>query len=419
METATIIRLLSNAGFHVLGADGANLYIEDPSCILRSFQTFTEYAWIIITFITGMLIFGWAISMIRGAKNNIFMNLRNLTIMFGTLAAAGAILNMIYGGDLFARGCRTVAVNIDTVNEMLDMRQKKMSPQQTDLYESIDIYDSGVVRANVATDDDIDDNTDDAPTGNAVIDDKIDMPDDTDNVFEPISQQLSDEDKERLLDILGRAPNGTITVPRDQIKTDDDVFNKLPNGGLPIENIPSIDELRDRLIPAPSQRDQIPNNPSVRHPDNPSAQEYTSATAAGRDVVYTTADGRRVRRTGGTRAWRNLNPGNIRYSEFSRKAGAIGQAGGFAVFPDEETGTRAVSSLLRGKSYNNLTIARAITRYAPPSENNTAAYHRRIQQITGLNINRRISDLSDGELSRVVDAIRAIEGWEAGRIIEE
>ena len=135
--------------------------------------------------------------------------------------------------------------------------------------------------------------------------------------------------------------------------------------------------------------------------------------------MYTTADGRRVRRTGGTRAWRNLNPGNIRYSEFSRKAGAIGQAGGFAVFPDEETGTRAISSLLRGQSYNNLTIARAITRYAPPSENNTAAYHRRIQQITGLNINRRISDLSDGELSRVVDAIRAIEGWEAGRIIEE
>lgn len=412
METATIIRLLSNAGFHVLGTDGANLYIEDPSCILRSFQTFTEYAWIIITFITGMLIFGWAISMIRGAKNNIFMNLRNLTIMFGTLAAAGAILNMIYGGDLFARGCRTVAVNIDTVNEMLDMRQKKMSPQHTDLYESIDIYDSGVVRANVATDDDIDDNTDDAPTGNAVIDDKIDMPDDTGNVFEPISQQLSDEDKERLLDILGRAPNGATTVPRDKIKIDDGVFGKLPNGELPVENMPSVEFPPERLIPTP-------NNPSVRHPDNPSAQEYTSATAAGRDVVYTTADGRRVRRTGGTRAWRNLNPGNIRYSEFSRKAGAIGQAGGFAVFPDEETGTRAVSSLLRGKSYNNLTIARAITRYAPPSENNTAAYHRRIQQITGLNINRRISDLSDGELSRVVDAIRAIEGWEAGRIIEE
>lgn len=418
METATIIRLLSNAGFRVLGTDGANLYIEDPSCILRSFQTFTEYAWIILTFITGMLIFGWAISMIRGAKNNIFINLRNLTIMFGTLAAAGAILNMIYGGDLFARGCQTVAVDINTVNEMLDMRQKKMSPQQTDLYESIDIYDSGVVRANV-TANNTDDANDNTSADNTVIGDKISIPDDADDKFIPISQKLSDTDKDKLLDILRRAPDGALTIPRDQIKTDDDVFNKLPNGGLPIENIPSVDELRDRLIPAPSQRDQIPNNPSVHHPDNPSAQEYTSATAAGRDVVYTTADGRRVRRTGGTRAWRNLNPGNIRYSEFSRKAGAIGQAGGFAVFPDEETGTRAVSSLLRGKSYNNLTIARAITRYAPPSENNTAAYHRRIQQITGLNINRRISDLSDGELSRVVDAIRAIEGWEAGRIIEE
>lgn len=418
METATIIRLLSNAGFRILGTDGANLYIEDPSCILRSFQTFTEYAWIILTFITGMLIFGWAISMIRGAKNNIFINLRNLTIMFGTLAAAGAILNMIYGGDLFARGCQTVAVDINTVNEMLDMRQKKMSPQQTDLYESIDIYDSGVVRANV-TANNTDDDNDNTSTDNTVISDEISTPDDADDKFIPISQKLSDTDKDKLLDILRRAPDGTLTIPRDQIKTDDDVLNKLPNGGLPIENIPSVDELRDRLIPAPSQRDATANNPSAHHPSNPSEQEYTSAAALGRDVVYTTADGRRVRRTGGTRAWRNLNPGNIRYSEFSRNAGAIGQAGGFAVFPDEETGTRAISSLLRGQSYNNLTIARAITRYAPPSENNTAAYHRRIQQITGLNINRRISDLSDGELSRVVDAIRAIEGWEAGRIIEE
>lgn len=418
METATIIRLLSNAGFRVLGTDGANLYIEDPSCILRSFQTFTEYAWIILTFITGMLIFGWAISMIRGAKNNIFINLRNLTIMFGTLAAAGAILNMIYGGDLFARGCQTVAVDINTVNEMLDMRQKKMSPQQTDLYESIDIYDSGVVRANV-TANNTDDAHDNTSTDNTVISDKISIPDDADDKFIPISQKLSDTDKDKLLDILRRAPDGTLTIPRDQIKTDDDVLNKLPNGGLPIENIPSVDELRDRLIPAPSQRDATANNPSAHHPSNPSEQEYTSAVALGRDVVYTTAGGRRVRRTGGTRAWRNLNPGNIRYSEFSRNAGAIGQAGGFAVFPDEETGTRAISSLLRGQSYNNLTIARAITRYAPPSENNTAAYHRRIQQITGLNINRRISDLSDGELAHVVDAIRAIEGWEAGRIIEE
>lgn len=417
METATIIRLLSNAGFRVLGTDGANLYIEDPSCILRSFQTFTEYAWIILTFITGMLIFGWAISMIRGAKNNIFINLRNLTIMFGTLAAAGAILNMIYGGDLFARGCQTVAVDINTVNEMLDMRQKKMSPQQTDLYESIDIYDSGVVRANV-TENNTDDDNDNTSTGNTVIGNEISIPDDVDGKIVPISQKLSDTDKAKLLGILRRAPDGPLTIPRDNIKTDDDV-NKLPNDELPIENIPSVNEPRDRLIPAPSQRDATANNPSAHHPSNPSEQEYTSAVALGRDVVYTTADGRRVRRTGGTRAWRNLNPGNIRYSEFSRNAGAIGQAGGFAVFPDEETGTRAISSLLRGQSYNNLTIARAITRYAPPSENNTAAYHRRIQQITGLNINRRISDLSDGELSRVVDAIRAIEGWEAGRIIEE
>ena len=100
-----------------------------------------------------------------------------------------------------------------------------------------------------------------------------------------------------------------------------------------------------------------------------------------------------------------------------RRAGAIGQAGGFAVFPDESTGMRAISSLLQSDSYINLTIAGAISRYAPPVENDTAAYHRSIQKLTGLSINRRISDLSEAELSRVANAIRQIEGWSVGRIV--
>ena len=79
---------------------------------------------------------------------------------------------------------------------------------------------------------------------------------------------------------------------------------------------------------------------------------------------------------------------------------------------------RAISSLLRSSSYINLTIAGAISRYAPPVENDTAAYHRRIQELTGLSINRRISELSNTELTRVASAIRTIEGWTPGRIIK-
>ncbi len=123
MNTDTIIRLLENSGLTVRGADAAFIYIEDPSCILRSFETFAEYAWIAITFITGVLLFGFAISMIRGAKNDIFINLRNLLLIFGILSAAGPIVNLVFGGDVFASGCKTIAVSTNTIQDILDARK--------------------------------------------------------------------------------------------------------------------------------------------------------------------------------------------------------------------------------------------------------------------------------------------------------
>ena len=127
MNTEIIVKLLQNSGINVLGADSSSVYIEDPSCILRGFETFIEYAWVIITAVTGVLIFGWAISMIRGAKNNIFINLRNLIIMFGTLAIAVPIVNFIFGDDLFARGCKTVEISIDDLNTLLEARNRKLA----------------------------------------------------------------------------------------------------------------------------------------------------------------------------------------------------------------------------------------------------------------------------------------------------
>ena len=146
MNTETIVRLLVNSGITVRGADANSVYIEDPSCILRGFETFVEYAWIIITIVTGVLIFGWGISMIRGAKNDIFINLRNLIIMFATLSLAGPIINVIWGGDLFARGCKTVAVPMDKLNELLEARNKKLKNASGDLYENLEIYDSGAAQ---------------------------------------------------------------------------------------------------------------------------------------------------------------------------------------------------------------------------------------------------------------------------------
>ena len=126
MNTETIIRLLKNSGINVIGSDSVSVYIEDPSCILRGFETFIEYAWIIITAVTAVLLFGWAVSLIRGAKNNIFTNLRNLIIMFATLSMVIPIVNVIWGDDLFAIGCKTIAVPLDDLNTLLEARNKKL-----------------------------------------------------------------------------------------------------------------------------------------------------------------------------------------------------------------------------------------------------------------------------------------------------
>lgn len=144
MNTDTIIRLLTNSGFHNVRVDPDFVYMEDPSCILRSFETFAHYAWVAIMILTGLMLTGWAISMIRGAKNDFFTNLRNLIIIFGVLSIAKPIMNLIYGGDLFARGCHTISVPMAEMNRLLDARNSKLkSRNEYDLYEDFDIYDSG------------------------------------------------------------------------------------------------------------------------------------------------------------------------------------------------------------------------------------------------------------------------------------
>ncbi len=144
MNADTFVRLLQNSGFHNVSQDSEFVYMEDPSCVLRSFETFAEYAWIIICCLTALLLFGWAISMIRGSKNDIFTNLRNLILMFGVLSAAGPIVNAIYGDDLFGRGCDTIQIPMHQVQQMLAERDARLSETMTDsLYEEFDIYDSG------------------------------------------------------------------------------------------------------------------------------------------------------------------------------------------------------------------------------------------------------------------------------------
>lgn len=147
-----------------------------------------------------------------------------------------------------------------------------------------------------------------------------------------------------------------------------------------------------------------------------SKYESSDAYADGRATVYRTADGKFVRREGGSLAWRNNNPGNIKMGDFAKSMGAIGVGpGGFAIFPDEATGERAIHALLKTNSYNNLSIAKAMERYAPPKENDTELYIRQITKATGLDRNTSMSSLSDEQRAQFVKAIRKHEGWITGK----
>lgn len=130
----------------------------------------------------------------------------------------------------------------------------------------------------------------------------------------------------------------------------------------------------------------------------------------GRYVVY----GDDSVNVGGTRSWRNNNPGNLEYGPFARQHGAIGTDGRFAIFPDEATGTAARRALLLGR-YGDSTVAEMVPRYAPPHENNVGAYTRAITDQVGVPRDVPINQLSEGQLNTVMDAMRQHEGWRAGQ----
>ena len=146
MDTGSILRLLKNSGFHNLKVDSQFVYMEDPSCILRGFEDFVGYAWIFVTIITGILLVGWAIALIRGAKiSDLGENIKYLVLMFGVLSLAYPIMNVIFGSDMFASGCKTISVPIEEVNELLEQRKKEFDKyNEFEEFEIIDIIDSGV-----------------------------------------------------------------------------------------------------------------------------------------------------------------------------------------------------------------------------------------------------------------------------------
>src|SRR5262249_23689099 len=112
-------------------------------------------------------------------------------------------------------------------------------------------------------------------------------------------------------------------------------------------------------------------------------------------VQYFDENGNMIIRSGGTRAWRCNNPGNLHRSHYSmsQKRRAIGFAGDdqdeYAVYPDRETGHEALVVMLKGSVYSPKTLRAAMEYYEPKKKD----YIDIIVQRTGLDPNRTIVSL--------------------------
>jgi hypothetical protein len=134
----------------------------------------------------------------------------------------------------------------------------------------------------------------------------------------------------------------------------------------------------------------------------------------GLSVIYIDGKYRWVK-TGGSRSWRNNNPGNLVSGRHTRNNGSIGRIEGFAVFPSEEVGAKARVNLLKGWLYRNKTISEMVDTYAPAKHgNNPERYKRQIKQFSGLDRERKMNSLTDKEFQALIVAMKRIEGFKIG-----
>ncbi|HEY8269706.1 MAG TPA: DUF3892 domain-containing protein [Pseudobdellovibrionaceae bacterium] len=147
--------------------------------------------------------------------------------------------------------------------------------------------------------------------------------------------------------------------------------------------------------------------------------KYTKAEPGqGHSVIYTDADGKQWKFVGGSRPWRNQNPGNLVPGNVSKRNGTIGAAGGFAIFPDYETGHCALLDSLKNV-HGNKDIALLMKVYAPPKENDTKKYIAFMRKKIGIKGNKKIKEFSDVEFEKLWRAIEQMEGWgKEGTILE-
>jgi uncharacterized protein DUF4157 len=127
-------------------------------------------------------------------------------------------------------------------------------------------------------------------------------------------------------------------------------------------------------------------------------------------------------RTAGSSAWLANNPGNMDYTpdlvEWGAYEGKKLKWGKhrFAIFPNEDTGLRAVQRFLR-KHQGRRDITLMMNLFAPAGDlsNDPQLYAKRVATALGVPLGTLVQDLTDEQLAVFASTIKEVEGWKEGQ----
>jgi hypothetical protein len=125
-------------------------------------------------------------------------------------------------------------------------------------------------------------------------------------------------------------------------------------------------------------------------------------------LAYAMFDG--LLRLGGSSSWRNHNPGQIPYDEWSIANGAIGSDNGMAVFPSYEAGRRALAANLTsapGDQSVDQLVKNSYLSNIPDSA----------MQAAGIDPNTPAVKLSSDQINHLMDAVENSQGFETGKVV--
>lgn len=142
---------------------------------------------------------------------------------------------------------------------------------------------------------------------------------------------------------------------------------------------------------------------------------------------YVDADALRVgNKQGGTAAWRNNNPGNIKYKYGNGQVSGFAQSlmdagieikegspatdgGSFISFPTVEQGDVALKQLLTSEAYSNLSVDEAMKKWSGGGYGS---------EVMTRPVSARMSDLNEKQIADLISGMKKREGWKEGKILK-